>query len=221
MSSVKAEEASTTLEAIAWTAPAMHADPSQVISNRQDPSNPIEDPNIPTAEEIEKWRSDAEAEGFKQGYEKAMAENLPVMQQLMKMFQFLDSPLKELNQEVELQLSQIAVILAQQLVRRELKIEPGEIIGLIRDSVQLLPAHARNIKIVLHPEDARLFRDSLSVGEDEDEQSWKMIEDPMITRGGCKIKSESSTINATVENRLSALASSVLGGERGNDPEVS
>jgi len=43
------------------------------------------------------------------------------------------------------------------------------------------------------------------------------MEDPMITRGGCEIKSDQSTINATLENRLQALAASVLGGERIED----
>ena len=49
------------------------------------------------------------------------------------------------------------------------------------------------------------------------EQSWKLVEDPIITRGGCEIISEPSAINATLENRLSALAASVLGDERERD----
>jgi flagellar assembly protein FliH len=50
-----------------------------------------------------------------------------------------------------------------------------------------------------------------------EEHSWKLIEDPMITRGGCEVSAPPSTINATLENRLSALAASVLGGEREQD----
>ena len=39
----------------------------------------------------------------------------------------------------------------------------------------------------------------------------------MITRGGCEVKAPPSAINATLESRLSALAASVLGGEREQD----
>ena len=125
--------------------------------------------------------------------------------------------MQALNEDIEHQLTQLAVTLAQQLVRRELKLEPGEIIGLIRDSVQLLPGIQRNISIVLHPEDASLVRHALSMETNTEEQNWKLVEDPMITRGGCEINAAPSAINATLENRLSELAASVLGDERERD----
>ena len=132
---------------------------------------------------------------------------------------FFEHPLQSLNEEVEQQLNQLVVTLAQQLVRREIKAEPGEIIGLIREAVQLLPASARRISIFLNPEDAELVRKTLQLDKNEDEQSWRLIEDPMITRGGCEIKSDKSVISATLENRLQALAATVLGGERAEDQE--
>jgi flagellar assembly protein FliH len=159
----------------------------------------------------------AEEEGYKDGLEKAREESQSINQRIQQLIDFLEHPLQAVNEEIEQQLSQVAVTLAQQLVRRELSIEPGEIIGLIRDSVKLLPGNARNIKIVLNPEDASLVRSALSIDSNDEEQSWKIVEDPIITRGGCEIKSEPSTINATLENRLSALAASVLGSERERD----
>ena len=173
--------------------------------------------SIPTAEEIEQWRKDAEAEGFAEGLKKAEEEALALRQRLLKLIEFLENPLQALNEEVEQQLTQLAVSLAQQLVRRELRIEPGEIVGLIRDSVKLLPANARKINILINPEDASLVRSALSIDPNDDEQSWKLIEDPIITRGGCEIKTETSIINVTLENRLSELAASVLGGNRERD----
>jgi flagellar assembly protein FliH len=75
----------------------------------------------------------------------------------------------------------------------------------------------RNISIVLHPQDAQLVRNALSIGTSDEEHNWKLVEDPMITRGGCEINAPPSAINATLENRLSELAASVLGGEREQD----
>lgn len=195
-----------------WRAPVMQADPSQVLRYRDE-----QDPGMPTAGDIDAWRQQAEEEGFQQGLARAQEETARLQQRLLALIEFFEHPLRSLNEEIEQQLTQLAVILAQQLVRRELKVEPGEIVGLIRDCVHLLPGNTRNISIVLHPEDARLVREALSIGQGDDEISWQLIEDPIITRGGCEIQAPPSTINATLENRLSALAASVLGGEREQD----
>ncbi len=195
-----------------WRAPVMEADPSRVVRNREE-----HEAAIPTAKDIDQWRSQAEEEGYQEGLLRAQREAQGLQQQLLQLINFFEHPLQALNEDIEHQLTQLAVTLAQQLVRRELKVEPGEIIGLIRDSVQLLPGVTRNITIVLHPEDARLVRNALSMENADEEHSWKLIEDPMITRGGCEINAAPSAINATLENRLSELAASVLGGEREQD----
>lgn len=195
-----------------WRAPVMQADPSRVVRNREE-----SEASIPTAQDIDQWRKQAEEEGFQQGLIRAEEEATQQGRRLLQLIDFLEHPLLVLNEDIEQQLTQLAVALAQQLVRRELKVEPGEIVGLIRDCVKLLPGNTRNISILLHPEDAQLVRNALSIEPSDEEQSWKLVEDPMITRGGCEIKAPPSTINATLENRLSALAASVLGGERERD----
>ncbi|MCP3687976.1 MAG: flagellar assembly protein FliH [Gammaproteobacteria bacterium] len=206
------------IDAERWQVPVMQVDADNVVrSHMVEASLGKAASSIPTAEQIETWREDAEKEGYQDGLKKADAETAQVKQRLHNLVNFFEHPLQALNEEVEQQLTLVAVTLAQQLVRRELRIEPGEIVGLIRDSVKLLPGYTRNVTIVIHPEDASLVRSALSIDPGDDEQSWRLIEDPMITRGGCEIKSESSTINATLENRLSALAASVLGGEREKD----
>ncbi|MCP4492713.1 MAG: flagellar assembly protein FliH [Gammaproteobacteria bacterium] len=206
------------IDAERWQVPVMHVEADDVVrSHMVETRLGQAASSIPTAEQIDSWRDDAEKEGYQEGLERADMEMAQTKQRLVKLIDFFEHPLHALNEEVELQLTQVAVTLAQQLVRRELRIEPGEIVGLIRDSVKLLPGYSRNISIVIHPEDASLVRSALSIATNDDEQSWRLVEDPMITRGGCEIKSESSTINATLENRLSALAASVLGGERERD----
>ncbi len=195
-----------------WQAPVMQADPSRVIRRREEA-----EASIPTAEDIDSWRQQAEQEGYQEGLVRGRQDTEELQRRLLRLIDFFEHPLQSLNEDIEHQLTQLAVTLAQQLVRRELKLEPGEIVGLIRDSVQLLPANARNISVVLHTDDARLVRNALSLDSNDEEHSWKLVEDPMITRGGCEVKAPPSAINATLESRLSALAASVLGGEREQD----
>ena len=195
-----------------WRAPVMEADPSRVLRHREQ-----EEASMPTAQDIEQWRKQAEEEGYQQGLVRARQEAEDLQRRLLQLIEFFEHPLQSLNEDIEHQLSQLAVTLAQQLVRRELKVDPGEIIGLIRDSVKLLPGNTRNISVLLHPEDARLVRNALSLDSSEEEHTWKLVEDPMITRGGCEISAPPSSINATLENRLSELAAAVLGGDREQD----
>ncbi|MDH3451407.1 MAG: FliH/SctL family protein, partial [Gammaproteobacteria bacterium] len=62
---------------------------------------------------------------------------------------------------------------------------------------------------------APFLQDALHGGEFEGR--LKFVEDPLITRGGCKIDTDASRIDATLETRLAALAASVLVGERDGD----
>ncbi len=206
-----------------WSIPTMDSGPGSVFRHEDSPAEAEgevgEQSSIPTAEDIEQWHREAHEEGYQEGLRQAQQENAELQSRLQEIIHFFEHPLQSLNEEVEQQLSLLAVTLAQQLVRREIRIEPGEIIALIREAVQLLPASSRNIKIYLNPDDADMVRSTLQLDEIDDEQSWKLVEDPMITRGGCEIKSNKSVINATLENRLQALAASILGGERSEDSD--
>ena len=121
-------------------------------------------------------------------------------------------PLANLDASVLQQLATLAGAIARQLVRRELRTQPEQVIAVIRETVALLPAAAREVRIYLHPEDAALVRERLA--EPAAERAWALVEDPVITRGGCRISSENSSIDAQVETRLGAAIVAVLGDER-------
>lgn len=161
-------------------------------------------------------------QGYKDGIEKAQKEtaqkNLDLqrrVQQLEQLLHALSTPFEQLDGQVELELAGLAVSLARQIIRRELKIDPGEIVAVVREAVAALPVAARHPQIFLHPEDAAFIRQAFSLsGEHE---HWKMIDDPALTRGDCRVVTENSRIDATVENRLTAIITQALGGEREED----
>ena len=156
------------------------------------------------------------AEGYQQGLSEGQEEVTEKSNQLSAILSTLSEPLNQLDNEVEEELVVLAMTVARHLLRRELRSDPSHVIAAVREAVELLPMSSQNIRVVLHPEDAVLVRDALSVGEEE-EQRWKITEDPMLTRGGCTVESENSRIDASVETRLNAVISQVLGGERGHD----
>lgn len=176
-----------------------------------------------TAAELESIQKEAYNEGFalgqKEGFEQKKQELENVTASFHSIIETLTEPLKELDDDIVNQLAQLSMTVAKQVVRRELHTEEGEIVGVVREAMNALPASTRKIILNIHPDDAELIRSSFSLGDDSDtdELRWRVIEDPMITRGGCKISSENSSIDATVEGRLNRIISTLLGGERESD----
>jgi flagellar assembly protein FliH len=124
----------------------------------------------------------------------------------------LARPLDELDAEVETELTRLALSVAKHLVRRELKIDPTQIIGIIRHTVSLLPLAARNIKIHLHPDDAAIVREKLARASGE--QDWTLAEDPLMARGGCRLTTDTSSVDARFETSVAAALSGLLGDDR-------
>jgi len=104
---------------------------------------------------------------------------------------------------------------ATQIIRREIKTDPGQVVGAVREAVSALPVSSRKITLHLHPEDASLVRSALAL--DEMSPAWEIVEEPLITRGGCKVDTETSRIDATIENRLAQIIANVLGDQREQD----
>jgi len=178
----------------------------------------------PTAAEIESIQKQAYDEGhesgYRDGYEKGLADGETEVRQqaatFQELIQALDTPFNELDEQVIEQTAQLAIAVARQIIRRELHMDPGQVIAVVRDALKSLPVIARKIRVFLHPEDAVLVREVLSL-HDDDSQTWRIIEEPLLSRGGCKINSESSTIDATVETRLQRVITEIMGGERAHD----
>ncbi len=172
-----------------------------------------------TARQLEEIQEQARREGYERGLtegrEAGAAEFVEHVQRLQELITALDQPFQELDESVEQQLAQLAMIVARQLIRRELRSEPEQVIGVVRDALAALPLAARNVRLSLHPEDAALVRDALSLQQGD--ASIQVVEDPVQTRGGCRVLTESSQIDATVESRLNAIIANTLGGLRSSD----
>ena len=109
----------------------------------------------------------------------------------------LARPFEELDAEVEKQLTLLALTVGKQMVRRELRTDPAQVIGVIRESVGRLPVASRDVRVHLHPEDAAVVREMLATPTNE--RAWTVVEDPALTRGGCIVRSETSQIDARLD----------------------
>ena len=176
-----------------------------------------------TAARLEEIEQEAYKEGFKNGYAKGIEKYKSEVDETNLKFEALMTslikPFEDLDDEVIEQTAGLAIAISRQLIRRELHTEPDHVIGVVREALSALPVSARKIKVSLNPEDAILVRKVLSLHEDDsaEMQPWHIIEDPLLSQGGCRITAENSVIDATVETRLQRIITSIMGGERSDD----
>jgi flagellar assembly protein FliH len=176
-----------------------------------------------TVSEIE----DVERRAYEEAYAKGRAEGLaaaelemrPRLQQLQARTDQFDSvlstlaqPLQQLDAQVQDQLVHLALTVARHLVRRELRIDPAQVIAIIRETVALLPAAARDVRVHLHPEDASIVRERLAAPTAD--RAWTIVEDPVLGRGGCRVTTDTAHIDARLETRVGSVISALLGDER-------
>lgn len=217
-----------------WKLPLMGAEPEeppQVVVVEEEAEYPV----MPTAEEIEAMQKqayeearaagykegsehgfrDGREQGFRSGYDEGHAVVLSEADRFRALIECLNEPLAQVDEQVERELVALAIAVAKQLIRRELKTEPGEIVAVVREAMTILPSGARKVGLHLHPGDAQLIRSTLSL--DELGPRWKIVEDPLLTRGGCRVTTSTSQIDATVEKRLALAIARMFGGDRDED----
>jgi flagellar assembly protein FliH len=87
----------------------------------------------------------------------------------------------------------------------------------MRSALQALPVSDRKLKIYVHPEDMAIVQKGLSLDEEDKQRQW--IEDPLLTRGGVRLETADTTIDASVEARLNSVISKLLGDDRGDSSD--
>jgi flagellar assembly protein FliH len=176
-----------------------------------------------TARQLEELHQQAYQDGYDTGQSAGYADGEKLAKDMLdKRADVLDGiiatltqPLAALDIELVESVAELALLIARHMVRRELKSAPGEVVGVVRETLKHLPIASRGTRIRLNPEDVDIVRSALSLGDDP--TSWRLEPDPLVARGGCIVDTETSRIDATVETRLAAIASKMFGGERESD----
>jgi len=173
-------------------------------------------PNYPTEEELAAIREQARQQGydagFKAGHEEGMAQALDEQraateQAIAPVRQIADNfstALREADQAISNEVLELALHLAKGMIKTALRVKPELILPIVREAIEYLPVLQQPALLILNPEDAAVVRDGIA--EELDKGGWRVIDDPTIERGGCKVDTASNQIDATVASRWQRLS---------------
>jgi flagellar assembly protein FliH len=170
---------------------------------------------LPTAADIERIHDEAReqgrAEGHADGYAAGHAEGYAAGSEegqtraregaarIAEILENLEQAAGTLEQSVADQLLNTAVEIAHQVVRQSLRIRPELLLPVVREAVAALQPGSGRLVLRVHPDDVALIREHM--GEQLLHNDWRIVEDPSLTRGGCRVELGASDVDATVETR--------------------
>jgi len=191
-------------QVVAWRAPEV-PNPGGPGSFRRSGDNDL------TAVQQRAWQQGFE-QGRLAGVEAGTRELATRTEAVEKILDALARPLEDLDHRVEAELLALVQAVVRQLVRREMRLDPGHLIGVIREGLAALPLAAGDVVVRLHPADADAIRERLA--DTQDDRPWRLEADPLLERGGCLIASPRSNIDARLESRLARVIAQLLEDDR-------
>jgi flagellar assembly protein FliH len=104
-------------------------------------------------------------------------------------------------------LSDLALSMARQVVGQALSVDPGLMLGAVRELLQAEPALSGAPQLLLHPEDMALVREQLH--EELHSAGWRLKPDAGLERGGCRVMAASGELDARMTTRWQRVAAAL------------
>ncbi|MQA42847.1 flagellar assembly protein FliH [Rugamonas aquatica] len=166
----------------------------------------------PTVEELEAIREEARQDGYQEGHAAGHADAIEAgklvtaeeLEHVRAIAANFTSSLHDADQLIANDVLELALQLAKGMLKNALQVKPELILPIVRDAIEYLPVLQQPALLVLHPDDAAVVR--AGIGEELDKGGWRVVEDPQVGRGGCKVDTASNQIDATAAARWQRLS---------------
>lgn len=170
---------------------------------------------LPTAEAIEQIQLQAHQEGYQEGlqqgrdagYREGREQALREAQRLDQLLSGVNETLRQLDQEMARQMLELSLGVARQMLRQALTVRPELVLSVVQEAINSLPQANQQPQLILHPQDAELVRSHL--GTELAHDQWRVVENSQISRGGCRLETAQSELDATLETRWKRVLESL------------
>ena len=146
-------------------------------------------------------------EGWQAGHTQASTEFNQAYEQFLDIQQRLQVSVTDVDQSIAPALLQLALSCAQKIVASHIQIKQDAVLDVLKQALSTLPDSIQQAKLRLHPDDIEVMKHYLS--EERLSQSWQLIPDPALDRGGCLLDSPVLSIDLSLQQRWQALSNAL------------
>ena len=150
-------------------------------------------------------------EGYDNGKELGMQEAKDQLLLVQDVMNAMARPFNDQSQQLAESIAHLAGKIARAVVSCELKTDPELILNMVRETIAALNASDQEIYIHLNPRNAQLIRELLQ--EQNNGQTWHIVDDPHITLEDCKVRCQDSIIDTDLNSRIELIISQLLENE--------
>jgi flagellar assembly protein FliH len=159
--------------------------------------------------ELERVREQAYRDGLEAGRREAHALAEAQRAEVQALVTGVNELMQNFEQTLANDVVSMALELAKLVLRQGVRVHPQAVLPVIREAIGNLPNMTEQTAIVLHPDDATLFRQFAATEPALAQLPWKVVEDPQLERGGCRLETPSTEIDATMETRWRRVIASL------------
>jgi len=153
------------------------------------------------------------AEGRQVGHTEGLATGLAAASVHAERLRALARSLPEALRGAEAELAEtvlaLALDVARQVVHRTYQAEPEWVLPLVRDLLHTEPALRGEPRLLLHPDDIALVKNSL--GSEIEAAGWQLRADDSLARGGCRVQSAAGELDASLVTRWERVGAALRG----------
>jgi flagellar assembly protein FliH len=187
-----------------------------------------------TAEQLQQITSAAEKEGFdsgfkqglgngikegkekgsKDGYDEGMAQSKQLVtaqcEQLQRIIDALLIPLETEQNQLHVIILNMVTELAKAVVLRELKLDSSHIIHVVDDALNAVPIGADKFSLYLNSQDISIVEKHLEYFQHTSDKRLILHVDDELLPGGCRLETQQTVVDYTVEYRLQKVMDDFL-----------
>lgn len=166
-------------------------------------------------------------EGFAQGQEEGLAKGMQdglqrAQQEVDVKVAAMDELMTHLTHSMNAQdymleqaLLNVVAAVSRTVVGRELTIDSSHILNVVRQALGALPPSRDNVRIFVNPADVAVLKEA----KERAGENWRALPDETISKGGCRVETDQSLVEFTVERRFEAMIEQLLDKQLQGEPE--
>jgi flagellar assembly protein FliH len=148
----------------------------------------------------ERGYEEGEKSGYSAGLGKADDKVTERCERLDRVIEALLMPLETERKQLEILMVDMICQLTEAVVMREIDSDSSQVIKLVDDALNAIPAGSDKFSLYLNEQDIALVKSHLN--DQQIDKKFNYYTDENLLPGGCRLETKNSTVSNTVEQRL-------------------